>query len=326
MTDLLIDLASDALGGRVLEANDDFFAPKENLVKASEPVWDADRYTDRGKWMDGWETRRRRTPGHDWAVVALGRPGIVRAVLIDTANFTGNYPEQASVEAIGLPGQPNIVELVRDRSRWTEIVPKSALQGDSKATFEVDHDELVTHVRLVIYPDGGVARLRVLGETVPAAHLLDEETIDLARIENGARAIDCSDRHYSSPNNMLRSGDSKGMFDGWETKRRRGPGHDWSVIRLAGRSTVTSLVVDTTHFKGNAPGWVDVERAVSHGTPNNAAWEPLLERTEVGPDRKHQFDVGPAEATHLRLNIHPDGGVARFRAHGKLHQPWTSTS
>jgi len=330
-TELLVDLASARLGGKVLAANDEFFAPKENLVADNDPVWDPARYTSRGKWMDGWETRRRREPGHDWAVIALGIPGFARRIVADTANFTGNYPESISVEAIDLPGGPSMVELVRDPARWTEVVPRSPMRGDTLNEFLVAHPRPITHLRLVIYPDGGVARLRAYGDPVPPEGLLeDDREVDLALLHNGARAIDCSDRHYSSPNRMLVPGKAKGMWDGWETRRRRGAGNDWAVVRLAGRGVVDRLDLDTSHFKGNAPGWIDVEAIDAAdsgiGDLRFAEWSSLLSEQPVKPDSRHRWtelvETGPI--THLRLNIHPDGGVARFRAYGRSNTPWTS--
>lgn len=326
--DLLVDLASDRVGGQVLAANDDFFAGKENLVKDADPVWDPERYTDRGKWMDGWETRRRREPGHDWAVLRLGIPGVVRRVVVDTAHFTGNYPESCSLEAIHLPGDPDLVEIVRDPSRWREIVPPTALQGDTRLAIGIPHPAPASHLRFVIYPDGGVARLRVLGDPIPVD--LDGSLVDLAALATGARAVDCSNRHYSSPNRMLVAGNPKGMWDGWETRRRRGPGHDWATIRLAGRGAIERLELDTTHYKGNAPGSCAVYALDAPGveTPgfDDPGWRQLLPETPLEPHRLHRLDeiVPVGEVTHLRLDIHPDGGVARFRALGRSTTPWTS--
>lgn len=326
--DLLVDLAAARVGGEVLAANDDFFAGKENLVKDADPVWDPDRYTDRGKWMDGWETRRRREPGHDWAILRLGIPGIVRRVVVDTAHFTGNYPEACSLEAIELPGAPPLVEIVRDPSRWTEIVPRTALQGDSRLSIGLAAPRRASHLRFVIYPDGGVARLRVMGDPVPVA--LDGSLTDLAALAGGARAVDCSNRHYSSPNRMLVGGSPKGMWDGWETRRRRGPGNDWATIRLAGRGVVERLEVDTTHYKGNAPGSCAVFAIDAGGTEAPPAdsrhWRPLLSEIPLEPNHLHKFgDLAElGEVTHLRLDIHPDGGIARFRAFGRSTTPWTS--
>jgi allantoicase len=328
--DLLVDLAAARVGGKVLAANDEFFAPKEGLIADGDPVWDPDKYTARGKWMDGWETRRRREPGHDWAILRLGIPGLIRTVIVDTRHFTGNFPESAAVEAIDLPGTPDLVELARDPSRWTEIVSRRALRGDTRNEFEAAPMGRATHARLVIHPDGGVARLRLFGDPVPPDGLLDGETeVDLAALTNGARAIDCSDRHYSSPNRMLLDGRAKGMWDGWETRRRRGPGNEWAVIRLAGRGSVNRIEFDTTHFKGNAPGSVGVEGidagGAAIGTLRLADWSPLLPEQPVTPDHRHVFDdLEGGPFTHLRVNIHPDGGVARFRARGRSDEPWTS--
>ena len=329
-TDLLVDLASERLGGKVLAANDEFFAPKENLIKDADAVSDPAKFTSYGKWMDGWETRRRREPGHDWAIVRLGIPGIIRGVVIDTAHFTGNFPESASIEEIYLPGSSDLVELARDPSRWNELVAKRELRGDTRNEIELAGIGRASHVRLVIHPDGGVARLRVFGDPVPPDRLLDGTTeIDLAALHNGARAIDCSDRHYSSPNRMLVPGRAKGMWDGWETRRRRGPGNDWVVIRLAGRGAVSRIEFDTTHFKGNAPGSCAIEgidaAGAAIGTLRLAAWTPVVPEQPVTPDHRHTF--GGLEAgtlTHLRINIYPDGGVARFRAWGTSNEPWTS--
>ena len=330
--DMLVDLASDRVGGRVVAANDDFFAAKENLVSDDPPVSKPGEYTTRGKWMDGWETRRRREPGHDWAIVRLGVRGLIRHAVVDTSFFTGNYPDACSIERIDLPGKPDLVELVRDAQRWETLVERHPLAGDTVNDVPIpDHAAPTSHARLVIFPDGGVARLRLLGEPVPPAGLLDGRTeVDLAALRSGGRAIDCSDRHYSSPNRMLVGGKPRGMWDGWETKRRRGEGNDWAVIRLAGRGTVSRVEIDTTHFKGNAPGSAQVEGIdapdASLDDLRVADWATLLPEAPLQPDLRHRFSklavAGPF--THLRLDIYPDGGVARFRAHGTSDAPWIS--
>src|SRR5215217_8933388 len=154
----LVDLASERLGGAVLYANDDFFAPKENLLKAGAPVWREGEYTERGKWMDGWESRRRRTPGHDWCIVKLGLPGVIHSFVVDTAFFTGNYPSHCWIDACGLPpgGDATAASVT-----WHPLLPRSELAGDSRNTLPVGapHEPLrrYTHLRLNIFPDGGVA-------------------------------------------------------------------------------------------------------------------------------------------------------------------------
>ena len=209
----LLDLASERAGGRVLAASDDFFAEKENLIKFPDPIFITDKYTDRGKWMDGWESRRKRTVGYDWAVLRLGMPGVIRRVVVDTRYFTGNFPEQASLEVCTAPRDAQAEEL----GGWIELLPKSALLGDALNIFDVAHTQRFTHVRLNIFPDGGVARLRIQGEALADWRALDGE-IDLAAAENGATVVDSSNRHYGNPMNMLMPGRGRT----WETAGRHG--------------------------------------------------------------------------------------------------------
>lgn len=318
----LPDLAAERLGGQVIAANDDFFAEKENLIKSAEPVWREGEYTDRGKWMDGWETRRRRAPGHDWAIVRLGLPGIVHGVVIDTAFFTGNYPEEASIEACVVDGVDDIQRTSGGSVRWETILPKSPLKGNAKNEFAVDgKGKPVTHLRLNIFPDGGVARLRVHGEVVPDESVFAGE-VDLAAMANGGYVVSCSDMHYGNRNNLILPGKSTHMGDGWETKRRRGPGHDWAIVQLARRGVIDRVEMDTDHFKGNAPGKCDLEYydavADSKFDPDTAKWSVLVPESPVKPHAQHEWKVSASRpATHVRLNIYPDGGVARLRLFGK---------
>jgi allantoicase len=327
----LVDLAAERLGGAVLIANDEFFAPKESLLRAAPAVWKEGEYTDRGKWMDGWETRRRRTPGHDWCIVRLGLPGVVRGVVVDTAFFRGNYPEQCSLEGASVPGVPEPEALARapgeagsGGAQWREILPRSPLAGDSKNAFAIASEERFTHLRFRIYPDGGVARLRVHGEARPdPARLARGQVLDLAAMENGGYVVVCSDMFFGHRQNLILPGRSTHMGDGWETRRRRGPGHDWTIVRLAARGSVQRLELDTDHFKGNAPGrcsleWCDAPGADAAALQSAAKWQPLLPETPLQPHARHAWDVASAPATHLRLNIFPDGGVARLRVAGAV--------
>jgi allantoicase len=320
----LIDLASERLGGAVLAANDEFFAPKENLIKATRPVWIEDRYTDRGKWMDGWETRRRRQPGYDWAVVRLGVPGTIHGFIVDTAHFKGNYPESCSIEGCDAASATEPAAL--PDTGWVEILPQSRLTGDSENRFAIPpHERRVTHVRLNIFPDGGVARLRVYGRAAPDWPRLraSGRAVDLIALEHGGLVLATSDMFFGSAHNMLMPGDPRGMHDGWETKRRRGPGHDWAIVELGTAGVIERLIVDTTHFKGNAPGscsvdWRHAPGAQLRDLMSGSGWRTLLAQTELTPHTRHEFAVDDAagRATHLRLNIYPDGGVSRFRALG----------
>jgi allantoicase len=326
MTDFteLVDLAAEALGGTVIAANDEFFAPKEGLLKPSPAEWREGAYTERGKWMDGWETRRRRTPGHDWAIIHLGAPGIVRGVVIDTSFYRGNYPERASIEACEVEGTPSPEELASDKTKWRTLLPESPLQGDTHNKFVITDDQRVTHLRLNIFPDGGVARLRVYGD-VKAAPLRDgNATFDLAAIESGGYSVVCSDMFFGHRQNLIMPGRSTHMGNGWETKRRRGPGHDWTIIRLAQTGVVESVELDTDHYKGNAPDSCMLECCFAPDASSDALTDPAMEWIEIVPKSKlqphtrHRFEpsVSPP-ATHVRLNIYPDGGVARLRLFGR---------
>lgn len=329
----LVDLASARLGGEAVAANDEFFAEKENLLKPEPAVWIADRYTDRGKWMDGWETRRRRTPGHDWCIVRLGLPGVIHTLIVDTAFFTGNYPSHCSIDACGLPAGADPADAA---VLWHPVLGRSELAGNTANVFalQVPHHapRRVTHVRLNIFPDGGVARLRVLGEVLPDwSRILDGGgEVDLTAVVNGAYIVDTSDRFYGEPRNMLMPYRAANMGDGWETKRRRGPGHDWAVIRLGIAGTIRRVELDTAHFKGNYPDSASVEAAVvpgdEHGVSADTAtrgiadWRIVLSQTKLQPDHSHQFGeaiVRETAASHVRLNIYPDGGVSRFRVFGQ---------
>jgi len=313
----LVDLAAERLGGAVLSANDELFAPKENLLKAGDAVWIEGKYTDVGKWMDGWETRRRREPGHDWCVIRLGLPGVLRGIVVDTAHFRGNYPESCSLDACTVEGYPAPEEL--SEADWTEILPRSPLQGNSKNPFPVERETgRVSHLRFNIYPDGGVARLRVHGEVIPDWARLTRHggEIDLAAVENGGLVLSCSDMFFGNRHNLILPGPPLGMHDGWETKRRRGPGHDWSILKLGARGVLHRVEVDTSHFKGNAPGSCSIEG--SDGDLDR--WREILPSAPLRPHTLHRLDeireAGPI--THARLNIFPDGGVARLRLFGTL--------
>ncbi len=307
----MIDLLSNAVGGHVVACNDQFFAEAANLLKPADPEWREGVYTDHGKWMDGWETRRRREPGHDWVIIALGIPGRIRQVVVDTSHFTGNYPEAFSLDACGV-GSDQMVE----SAEWVEVIPNTPLQGDTVARFDIVEPHRITHLRLNIYPDGGIARLRAYGDPLPDIELVcPDELTDLAAAAVGGTAVEASDAHYSDPSNLLLPTKPGGMWDGWETRRRRQPGHDWAVFRLGMPGTVERLVVDTTHFKGNAPGWVSLE--VSE---EGESWEMVVDRAPVQPDTVNVVPLArPALATDVRLSLHPDGGLARMRVMGRPH-------
>jgi len=320
-----VNLASPKLGAKVIFATDEFFASKERLIQDSDPVFIADKYDDNGKWMDGWESRRRRVPGHDHCILRLEARGTIDGVDIDTSHFTGNHPPHASLEGCLSETDPD------DATEWTEIVPKTALDADSHNFVEVESNERFNHLRLHIYPDGGVARLRVYGHPQCAWQRHDPNGVhELSAITNGGRIIGYNDAHYGSPWVILAPGRGTDMGDGWETRRRREPGNDWIVVALGAKGLVERIEVDTAHFKGNYPDRCSVE-AVTLESGDEAQllddtvdWQPLMDEQKLEMDRIHSFegdkvnDIGPV--THLRLSIYPDGGVSRFRAFGKLDQ------
>jgi len=329
MRDGLIDLASARVGGRALVASDEFFAPRHNLLAAGPAAFIDGKYTDRGKWMDGWETRRRRGPegGHDWCIIRLGIPGAIRAITVDTSHFRGNHPAACSLDAAELAGAPSAQRLRNLGDAFAELLPRSPLAGDTENEFTVASDARHTHVRLKIYPDGGVARLRIWGEARPDWQRIAvaRRAIDLVAAEHGGAPLATSDQFFSEPLNLIMPGRSRDMGDGWETRRRRGPGHDWVVLRLGRRGVVERVDLDTTHFKGNFPESASLEGCEVAGTSgppaDDAPWRELVPRTKLRAHARHRLAVttgkhGPV--THVRLNIFPDGGVARLRVWGRV--------
>ncbi|MGB3439542.1 MAG: allantoicase [Actinophytocola sp.] len=306
----LPDLASRRLGGSVLSANDELFAERENLIRPQEPVFQAATFGHKGQLYDGWETRRRREPGVDHAVVRLGLPGVVHGIVVDTAFFTGNYPPFCWVDAASVDGYPSPAEL--DAADWQPLVPRSPLLGNTKNPFEVEDPRRFTHVRLTIDPDGGVARLRVHGTPVADPRFLDLASLDLAALEHGASIDGCSNMFYSSPANLISPGFAQVMGEGWETARRRDEDNDWVSVVLAAEGAVRMAELDTSHFKGNAPGWASLAGRV--GTE----WVELLGRTRLQPDTRHRFRLAGPAVTHVRMDVYPDGGMARLRLHGAL--------
>ena len=326
----LIDLASEKLGGAVLYANDEFFAPKENLLKPNAPIFIEGKYTDLGKWMDGWETRRRRSPRleekFDWCVIRLGLPGIVRGVIVDTSFFRGNFPSHCSIEVCAVEGQPDVQQLTN--AEWTEILPLSELNGDAQNDFAINFPQRATHLRLKIYPDGGVARLRVFGEVTPDWDALRrrESEIDLAAVEHGGTVLEASDMFFGHRHNLIMPGVAADMSDGWETKRRRGEGFDWCVVKLGNTGLIKRVEVDTSHFKGNYPESCSIEACQTDSENTNLAaleWRELLPNSKLQAHTRHVFvdeikDCGAV--THVRLNIFPDGGVSRLRLFGRISE------
>ncbi len=321
----LPDLLSPRLGGRVLWANDDFFAPKENLIKLAPAVFVPLKYTARGKWMDGWESRRRRRPGHDRCILQLGLRGRLVGINVDTSHFLGNFPQAYSLDAIDVPAEMAVDRLI-ENSAWLELIPRTPLAGGSDHLLAIDEARSFSHLRLHIYPDGGVARLRAFGQPSPDWRQLVEsgDEIDLIAVQFGGQAVAASDDFFSRPANLLQPGRGADMGDGWETRRRRGPGFDWAIIALGRRGIPRRALIDTRHFKGNYPDSCQLE-GVDLGDPgamldpddSELDWRQLVPRQALAADHEHCFEIdSPTPLTHLRLSIYPDGGVSRLRLLG----------
>ncbi|MCQ4319692.1 allantoicase [Stutzerimonas stutzeri] len=318
-----VNLADARLGTRALSVTDDWFADVNRLFQPTPAVWKEGVFDDNGKWMDGWESRRKRFEGYDHALIRLGVPGQIKGVDIDTSHFTGNYPPSASLEACFIAdGDPS------DDTVWTEILPAVELQGNSHHYHAIAFGQPVSHLRFNIYPDGGVARLRVHG--IPFrdwGRVGDNQQIDLAAALNGGRALACSDEHFGRMSNILNPNRGENMGDGWETARRRTPGNDWVIVALGHPGEIERIVVDTLHFKGNYPDSCSIQAAyVKGGTDSQIEtqslfWRELLPSQKLSMHAEHAFSeqiakLGPI--THVRLNIFPDGGVSRLRLFGKV--------
>ncbi len=351
----LIDLAAERLGGKAISCSDDFFAEKENLLKPGRGIFIADKYTDRGKWMDGWESRRKRVPGHDWCIIKLGASGIIRGFDIDTNFFLGNHPPHASIEACNI-GNAASSETFQN-VEWIEILAKSPLAPGNQNFYEIDNGNIWTHLRLNIYPDGGVARLKVYGEVYKNWDAVkQDEIIDLAAATNGAKSVLCNDMFFSHMDNLIMPERGANMGDGWETKRNRSPNNrDWVIVKLAQRGDIKKILVDTCHFKGNYPDTCSIEGidmetvdvgASSFGITRtevipttggielesvdidlidvnspDIVWTEVLSKQKLQADHEHFFEkeiVSPGPFTHVRLNIFPDGGISRLRLFGNI--------
>jgi allantoicase len=318
-----VDLAQPRLGAEVVFATDDFFAHRSRLIDPDEPVFIPGKYDDNGKWMDGWESRRKRIPGHDWAIVRLGRRGLVAGFEIDTRHFTGNYPPFASIDACCFDG-----EVPPGGAGWATIVARTALDGNARRLVEASAPGPFTHIRLNIFPDGGVARLRVFGRIDIDWSTVDPATpLDLLAMENGGRGLFANDEHFGRVENLTAPGRGKDMGDGWETRRRREPGHDWSILELGHPGVIEEITVDTAHFKGNYPDRCFIQGAAeANGSPGeisdqSLAWPVLLPEQKLAADTIHVFreqnlSLGPIR--YVRLNIIPDGGVSRLRLVGRI--------
>jgi allantoicase len=319
----LVNLASPRLGSEAVYASDEFFAPKERLLDDAAPVFVPDRFDAHGKWMDGWESRRRRDGGHDVCVVRLGVKGLIHGLDIDTSHFTGNFPPAASLEACLSDAEPG------PEAKWREIVAPVPLGPSAHHYVPVPASGPFNYLRLHIYPDGGIARLRVYGEPVASWEgAARDEVQELSALRNGGRIVAYNDAHYGTVWTLLTEGRGLNMGDGWETRRRREPGNDWIIVRLGAAGLIEKIVVDTCHFKGNYPDRASLQAAFAEaGTDDSIVtqsmfWQELMPPQKLSADAVHEFKGKSIAAlgavNHVKLNIFPDGGVSRLRIFGRL--------
>ena len=309
------NLAEPELGAAVIQVSDDFFAAAKRMLAVSHPEFHPGRFDEHGKWMDGWESRRKRTPGHDYCTIRIC-PGVIYGLDIDTSHFSGNFAPAASLESCVAQNDPD------EHTQWHELLPRVELGGDRHHFFRIGDRGTWTHLRLNIFPDGGIARLRVYGIPADVLNTADHWT-DLASAEAGGEALACNDMHFGDMANLIKPGQAANMGDGWETRRRRTPGNDWVVLKLGNAGTICRIEVDTAFFKGNNPARCSLRGialdAGSDPLDNSSEWPLILAPVTLGPDQLQVFqreitDTGPV--THVRFDIYPDGGVARLRLLG----------
>ena len=317
----LVNLASPKMGTKILAFSDDFFGEVTRMLNDKDPIFIEDKYDNHGKWMDGWESKRRRDGGNDWAIIKLGSAGIISKIEIDTSYFTGNFPPFFSLEGIYSETEPD-----KD-SNWKTLIDKTSLIGDCKNNFELNLKETLNFIRLQIFPDGGVARIRLFGEVrYNWKQFNSGEIIELSSLKLGGSILAYNNAHYGDVSALLSDGRGKTMGDGWETRRRREPGNDWIIIKLAQKGNIEKIEIDTAHFKGNYPDRASIQATsidknitTKDLIQNSENWTIILDETKLSADNIHTYKINSNsknEATHIRLNIYPDGGVSRLRIFG----------
>ena len=324
---IYIDLLSERLGGRAIACSDEWFAGAENMLKPGRGVFKEGLFVSTGKWMDGWESRRsfgrnnrsRQGEDFDWCILRMGSQGVLKGLDIDTNHFHGNAPEHVAVEASMVSGHDT------KGADWQEVLKKTAVRPHSQNLFSIESSRTWNHLRLKIFPDGGVARFRAYGRALHAKEdYVAGELVDLASALNGGIAVDASDRFFSSPTNLVMPGRGINMGDGWETKRRRNEQNDWAIIRLGMIGDIRKVIIDTAHFRGNFPDSASLQGAIveKDSEPDEKTkWTDILDRTRLTADYEHIFTSSlksvPGQIfSHVRLQIYPDGGVSRLRVFG----------
>ena len=318
----LIDLAQSRLGSKIVYKTDEFFAPAKRIINPWPPVFKEGVFDKHGKWMDGWETRRKRKKGHDYLILKLGRPGKIHKVDIDTSYFNGNQPSKVSLDACY-----SKKKLPNKNSKWVNILKKSTTKPNSHHFFKIKNKSIFTHVKLNIYPDGGVARIRIYGDMIINKRFKKKVT-NLTSVLNGASPIACNNEHFGRAENILAPGMGKNMGDGWETRRSRGKNFDWLIIKFGKPGLIKKLEIDTHHFKGNYPDSCSIQTAsISKDLSNKSIvnnsknWKFILNKSKLSAHKKHifkKFLIKRSKENYLKINIYPDGGISRIRAFGNF--------
>ena len=319
-TNGLIDLAQPRLGTKVIYKTDDFFASANRIINPTEPVFKIGVFDKHGKWMDGWESRRKRTTGHDYIIIKLGRPGIIKKVDVDTSHFNGNQPAMVSIE-----GSYSKSDKL-NQFRWQPLLSKKKTKADSHHYFTIKNNQVFTHIKFNIFPDGGVARLRLYG-SISKSKKLKNKKINLASLLDGSSVIACNNEHFGKAENILAPGKAKNMGDGWETRRRRGKGFDWLILNTLDGKEIDKIEISTHHFKGNFPSHCSIQAAYLTNSKNSkqivkssTKWRYLLKNVKLSADKVHVFKnmlLKKDKINYIKINIFPDGGISRFKIFGK---------
>ena len=317
----LIDLAQPRLGTKVIYKTDDFFASAHRIINPAPAVWKEGVFDTHGKWMDGWESRRKRTSGHDYLIIKLGKPGRIKKIDVDTSHFNGNQPSMVSLEGCNLLKNQTIKQ-----AKWFQILGKKKTKANSHHFFTVSNNKVITHVKFNIFPDGGVARLRLYGNIATENIKYGNQTINLTAMVNGASVIACNNEHFGKAENILAPGKAINMGDGWETRRRRGPGYDWLIINSVPGKQIKAIEISTHHFKGNYPSHCTLQAAyVKKGSANQIIkqsnkWKHLLNQAKLSANKTHKFKnqlMKNDKINYIKINIFPDGGISRIKLIGK---------
>tara|TARA_B100000959_G_scaffold18953_1_gene18376 strand:+ start:24 stop:1028 length:1005 start_codon:yes stop_codon:yes gene_type:complete len=325
-----IDIASSDQGSKVIYCSDEFFADSSRMLQANDPVWIEGKYDENGKWMDGWESRRRRDGKNDFCFIRLGSPSIINNFNIDTTHFTGNFAPGISILGCYVPGGTTDDRVVDGSavSEWFDLLAQENLEGDSHNLFSCKSTQPLTHLKITLYPDGGIARFRAYGNTYFEDNKYQMTGTNVISKQSGARAVFANDEHFGCLSNVLEEHDPLSMADGWETRRRRKPGNDWGIIALSRPAKVHEIVIDTSFFKGNFPDTFSISSTNMTDTDDNTliekskTWDLLIERKKLGMNQIHVFNktnlLHNDSITHIRIDIFPDGGIARLKLIGNF--------